>query len=310
MLEEVAWPIPPGQSSTAAEHLEPASMTARSRADFAPNLTSTAAMAAAALFGLLVVIVAAFGGYKLTEVDEPSLGPSASHWLGTNVMGEDVLGLVAAGGRQLALPLVVAVASASLIGGCIGPWAAVFAGSWLDRLLQLIVEVAESVPKVIIILAVIAYMDYEHYVWKLYMTIAAAFVPTVYRATRSEALRLRLSAFVESAATLGVPWRRIVAVHIVRNHVLPLVAVHSVALAGYVLLFDAILGFVGVRQYGEVFTWGNLLGTGWQEWTEYASAGLPYNPWSFWAPLGAVWICVITSVVAAEALRRLTATAR
>ncbi len=307
MPDAADWPVRLSQSSPAVQARSSEQASTCWRALAWPDAAFVAWLAIVAMFCLLVMVIVVFGRYELTEVDDPNQRPTTYHLLGTNIMGEDVLGLLAVGGRQLAVPLLAAVVAAGLIGGLVGPWAAVFAGSWLDRLLQLVVEVVESVPKIIIILATIAYIDYEHYDWKLYMTIGATFVPTVYRAARAESLRLRLSAFIESAATLGVPWRRIVAVHIVWHYVFPLVAVQSVALAGYMLLFDSILGFIGVRQYGEVLTWGNLLGIGWQEWTAYAGAGVPYNPWCFWAPLAAVFICVITSVVSADYLKKLAA---
>jgi len=51
-----------------------------------------------------------------------------------------------------------------------------------------------------------------------------------------------------------------------------------------------------------------LLGTAWQERGSYASAGLPYNAWCFWAPLSAVFICICASVAWCELLKRFLAT--
>jgi len=254
-------------------------------------------------FCCLVAVVVLLGDYSVMDVDEPGLGPSLRHPLGTNTMGEDVLGLVALGGRQLWLPLLCSVSAAVVVAALCGAWAGTFAGTLVDKAAEVLVELLESIPKLIVVLAAIAFIEYEHYVWKVFLVITATFVPSVYRSIRSDVAKLSSSGFITAMKTMGVPWRRIVGTYIIRKHVFPLILLHGVMLCGYVMLFDAILGYVQIRQFGTVMTWGNMLGQAWDEWQSYTAAGLPYNSLCVWAPLAAIVVTIATAAACAEAVR-------
>ena len=246
------------------------------------------------------------GGYSMLETTDPLAPPGLSHPLGTNALGEDMLSAVALGGRQLFLPLVAAVGLAVLLGGLLGTASGLWSGSVADVLLDLWAEVLESIPKLILVLAVITYISFNAYALKIYLVIGLAFAPLVYRAVRDEVAALRSSMFLEALVTLGVPGHRILGHNVLRNHVLPVLSLHGATMVGYVLLFDAILGFIGVRQYGEILTWGSLLGSGLEDLQQYQGAGIYANPYIVWGPLAAILLAIAGSVVLGDILKSLS----
>jgi ABC-type dipeptide/oligopeptide/nickel transport system permease subunit len=111
--------------------------------------------------------------------------------------------------------------------------------------------------------------------------------------------------FIEAALTLGITRWRLFWHHVFRNHTLPVLCIEGAVLVGYILLFDAILGFCGVRQRGEVFTWGNLLGTGLDDLTRLLDAGIEANVFVAIGPLLATLITIACATAIGEAIKSL-----
>jgi ABC-type dipeptide/oligopeptide/nickel transport system permease subunit len=289
-------------------------LTQRLRAFWALSSANRAKMVLAAVIAfvgaLLVAAVAWQAGTgdrqgKLLDTDTAFLPASQTHLLGTNAMGEDVLTTIALGGRELAVPLAAALAVAIVLGGFFGTLSGLCRGSAADAAMDLYAELWESIPKLVLVLAAVTYISFEHYALKIYVLIGLAFAPLVYRSVRDAVGALRTSLFLEASLALGIPRRRILWVHVLRNHALPVLCVDGAVMAGYVLLFDAILGYCRVRQYGEVFTWGSLLGTGLDDLPRYLDAGEAANPLIVWGPLAAMLIAIICSQIVGDALKSL-----
>jgi peptide/nickel transport system permease protein len=231
--------------------------------------------------------------------------PSREHLGGTNALGEDVLTTVVLGGRQLVLPLAVVLLAATWIGGVLGAVAGLTVGSPLEIALDLYAEMVESVPKLVLVLAAITFMSFEGYALKLYTVIGLAFAPLMYRAVREEVAVLRRGLFFEASLALGVPAGRVLWHHVLLRHCLPTLLREAAALVALVLLFDAILGFAGVRQYDEVFTWGNQLGAGLDEASKFEGTGLAFNPLVVWAPFTAMLIVIAVATALSDGMKSL-----
>jgi ABC-type dipeptide/oligopeptide/nickel transport system permease subunit len=256
--------------------------------------------------GVLLVALALWGGgYTMLDTAPLRLHSSWAHPLGTNENGEDVLSTIALGGRELFEPLLVAVMTAVVLGGFFGTVSGLCLGSLLDLAMDVYAELWESVPKLILVLAAVTYISYTHYSLKLHLIMGLAFAPLLYRAVRDEVGALRTSLFLEAAVTLGMSRRRILWTHVIRNHAVPVLCVQGAVLVGYLLLFDAILGFCAVRQRSEVFTWGNLLGTGIDDLTSLQAAGIDANRWIVWGPFLAMLVAITSSAVVGDALKSL-----
>jgi ABC-type dipeptide/oligopeptide/nickel transport system permease subunit len=305
----IAWPTAVPEEAATRHPIRWSRWAQRLRAYWrlSPSNRAKALFASVTLLaGLVLVAVSAWGGgYTMLDTAELRLPSSWAHPLGTNENGEDVLSTIALGGRELLLPLLLAVLTAVMLGGLFGSISGLCFGAVLDIAMDAYAELWESVPKLILVLAAVTYISYESYSVKLYLIMGLAFAPLLYRAVRDEVGALRTSLFLESAVTLGVSRRRILWIHVIRNHAVPVLCVQGAVLVGYLLLFDAILGYCAVRQRSEVFTWGNLLGTGIDDLTSLRAAGIDANSWIVWGPFLAMLVAITSSAVIGDALKSL-----
>ncbi len=178
--------------------------------------------------------------------------PSAAHWMGTDHLQRDVFSRVLAGGWA---PLVVAFASIALamsIGSVLG-WISGYAGGWFDRALSLAMDAIYSFPSMILAIALVAVMGSG--LVPMIASIAFVYVPTYFRITRAEVLRVREYAFVEAARSIGATGPRILFRHVAPNTVNAIMAVSSFNIADAILT-EATLAFLGYGLPPPAPDWG------------------------------------------------------
>jgi peptide/nickel transport system permease protein len=174
--------------------------------------------------------------------------PSAEHLLGTTVGGYDVLSRVIWGSRTALLVIVVAVALSVVIGVLLGLLSG-YLGGWVDRVLVVVADAIYAFPTLLLaIVAAIAISGGQSGLWPgvlaAAISITVVFVPQYFRVVRSEVLRVKAEAFVESARVIGASTSRIMFRHVLRNstRTLPLIVTLNAAEAISTL---AALGFLG-----------------------------------------------------------------
>ncbi len=174
--------------------------------------------------------------------------PSSAHLLGTTVGGYDVLSRVIWGSRTALLTIVTAVVLSLFIGVVLGLLSGYF-GGWLDRVLVVVADAIYAFPS--LLLAIVAAIVISHGQSKMWGGILAAavsitviFIPQYFRVIRSEVVRVKSEAFVESARVIGASSARIMTRHVLRNSVrtLPLIMTLNCSEA---ILTLAGLGFLG-----------------------------------------------------------------
>ncbi|GAB3597378.1 ABC transporter permease [Microbacterium tumbae] len=203
------------------------------------------------LTALLAPWIAPYGFNQLKDADGnfgAQQAPSAAHLLGTTVGGYDVLSRVIWGSRTALLVIVVAVALSVVIGVLLGLVSG-YLGGWVDRVLVVAADAIYAFPTLLLaIVAAIAISGGQSGLWPgvlaAAISITVVFVPQYFRVVRSEVLRVKAEAFVESARVIGAPTSRIMFRHVLRNstRTLPLIVTLNAAEAISTL---AALGFLG-----------------------------------------------------------------
>jgi oligopeptide transport system permease protein len=220
-------------------------------------------------------IVAGWFGVDATTV-EPGVGatgPSASHWLGTDTLGRDMLVRVMIGGRIALLVALTATIVAVVIGVSWGATAA-YAGGRTDYVMMRIVDVLYGFPTLVFVIVVMATFDLKSLVW-LFGLIGAISWLTMARLVRAQVMSLRHRDFVEAARALGASPVRILFRHIVPN-TLGVVVVYATLSMPAVMLYEAVLSFLGVGVQAPLASWGTLV-------TEGSSQIIAY-PWLLVGP--------------------------
>jgi peptide/nickel transport system permease protein len=206
----------------------------------------------------IVVIAAVFApliapyGFAESRVDGVQFGrqqpPSAEHIWGTTVGGYDVFSRVIWGAQTALLVVVIAVLLSIFVGVVLGLVSG-YLGGWLDRVLVVIADAIYPFPTLLIAIVVsIMIAGGESSLWGGVLSAAIAitvvFIPQYFRVIRSEVVRLKAEAFVESAQVIGTSTGRIMFVHVLRNstRTLPLIVTLN---ASEAILTLAGLGFLG-----------------------------------------------------------------
>jgi len=251
----------------------PASLTADPAAKRASPQISPARDAVASSIVLLVMILAVLLGpllwpVAINEIDFTARlqGPSASHPLGTDDLGQDVLARVLYGGRISLSVGLAAMMVSLLVGTLIGAVAGISRSS-IDAGLMWLTDLFLSLPQLPLLL-VITYlfrdrlkqlMGAESSVFILLVAVIGGFswMP-VARLVRAQFLSLREKEFVEAARALGASTLRQVMRHILPNSLGPVIVAGTINVAAAIIA-ESTLSFLGLGFPPDTPTWGRLL---------------------------------------------------
>jgi peptide/nickel transport system permease protein len=213
-----------------------------------------------ALLGLLAFVGPHLAPYDPNEIPPgpfvPSALPSASHWLGTDALGRDVGSRLLAGSRYTLGVAGVALTIAAFLGVLVGALSALV-GGWVDRILMRTVDTLLSIPRLLLLLAVIG-MWGRPSIWLLAAVLGTTGWFGLSRLVRIAILAELAEAHVLASRALGATrwW-------LVRHHLLPslrtLVAVWMSAAFGGLILLESGLSFVGLGVTAPFPSWGTVL---------------------------------------------------
>lgn len=187
-------------------------------------------------------------------------GPTASHPLGRDDLGRDVLSRLLWGARVSLLVGLSVVTLSAAIGITLGT-AAGFAGGRLDLGLMILVDVLLGFPGVLLAIALVAILGPGLGHMILALTIIGWVVFA--RLARSQAIRMKSMNFVESALATGCGPARTALRHLLPN-VLGPIAVQAALGLGGVILAEAGLSFLGLGVAPPRASWGEMLRSGTQ----------------------------------------------
>jgi peptide/nickel transport system permease protein len=168
--------------------------------------------------------------------------PSATFWMGTDLLGRDTLSRLMVGIGQSFVVAFAAVACATLAGTAIGLLAAWWGHLW-DGVLMRLMDVLLAFPAILLALLIIAIAGPG--TLTSIAAIAIVYTPIFARVVRGPALSLKQREFVDAARTFGSSQGYILTRHLLLNLVAPLTVQVTLALA-WALLTEAGLSFLGL----------------------------------------------------------------
>ncbi|MCC7426320.1 MAG: ABC transporter permease [Alphaproteobacteria bacterium] len=177
--------------------------------------------------------------------------------LGTDALGRDIMAIIVHGARTAIGIGVLAAAISTTVGIAVGAAAGYFRG-WIDDLLMRFTEVLQTIPNLVIVLALVAVVGPDI----VYVVLAIGLVSwtSVARMVRGEFLALREREFVLACRAAGMGDLRIMLREILPN-ALPPVIVYASFLVSAAILFEAALAFLGLSD-PSIASWGRLIGEG------------------------------------------------
>ncbi len=207
------------------------------------------------LIGLFGPIIAPYDAdaQDLLAMFDP---PSATHFLGADELGRDILSRVIIGTR---ITLVVAGASvllAGIVGIALGLLAGFFGGV-LDRIVTVTTDLLMTVPSLVLAIAVVSAIGAN--ATGLVTAITISFIPSLARLVRARVLELHELDYIEAARAIGVRHPRILLRHILPNAV-SVIVIELSLMAGQAVLIATALGFLGLGVQPPAPEWGAMLG--------------------------------------------------
>jgi oligopeptide transport system permease protein len=203
--------------------------------------------------------------YEKTNLALGAQAPSAQHWLGTDILGRDLLARVLYGGC-ISLSVGLAATLVSVIIGVLYGAVSGYVGGRLDAILMRIVDIIYSLPFVVFVILILVVFGRD--IRLLYMAIGAISWLDMARIIRGQVMSLKKQEFVEAAVALGLRKRRIILRHMIPN-VLGTVAIYATLIVPSVMLLEAFLSFLGLGVQAPMSSWGTLINDGAKSMEEY-----------------------------------------
>ena len=221
--------------------------------------------------------------HPATEIDVPNKlqPPSATHWLGTDSLGRDIVSLLIVGARASIAVGVIAVGIGIVVGVALGLWAAARRG-WVDELVMRASDFAIAFPA--LLTAIMLTAVYGPGLVTAIVAIGIFNIPEFARISRASAATVWTREYVLAARACGKSGWRITLEHVLPNIASVLIVQATIRFA-IAILAEAALGYLGLGTQPPTPSWGRMLGEG--------------QSMMYQAPLLAVWpgLAIVLSVL-------------
>lgn len=225
------------------------------------RLPRTAVIGAAVLlFWLVAAATAQWWGLEdpLRMVGKRLQEPSAAHWLGTDMLGRDVLSRTLYGAAWSMPAAVLVVLAAVSVGSALGALAGFF-GGWVDALAMRAADVTLSFPPILLAMTIAAALGPGLVNAGLAMVIV--WWPVYARLMRGSVLEMKEREHVEAAVAGGAGRLRVLWVHVMPLCWTPTL-VNASTDFGQVVLLAASLSFIGLGMTPPTPEWGSMISEG------------------------------------------------
>ncbi|MBN9216460.1 MAG: ABC transporter permease [Mesorhizobium sp.] len=259
-----------------------------------------------ALLGLVIVAIVVAGavfapwltGYDPNEqmfdgltIEGSPLPPGEKFWLGTDLLGRDLLTRILYGARTSLIIGIVANGVALLIGTLVGVTAGYFRG-WIGGALMRFTDLMMAFPA--LLLAICLAAVFQPSLWIVAMVIALVNWVQTARVIYTETSSLAEREFIDAERTIGAGAPRILFRHIL-PHLLPTIIVWGTLGISTTVLLEATLSFLGIGVQPPTASWGNII---FENQTYFQAA-----PWLVFFPGAAILALALAFNLIGDALR-------
>lgn len=265
---------------------------------FCKNRWALAGLVFISLLVLLAIVIPWFMPEELKGATEgsylrpmeKSVSGKHTHWLGTDLNGQDLLYRMLTG-AQVSLGVGIVAACVSLFIGTLYGMVSGYLGGRIDNFMMRFVDILYSIPRILFVMIFISAFDsyFKDFfdgirVWAalnevgwlekgastlipysriLILVIALGLVEwlTMARIVRGQVLVLKEMPFVSASRTMGQPWWKILRLHLWPNLNM-IVLTYLTLIIPAVILDESFLSFLGLGIEDPAASWGSLLKDG------------------------------------------------
>lgn len=182
-------------------------------------------------------------------------GGSWAHVLGTDQLGRDLFARTLVGLQNALTISLCAVVIMFTAGSAIGMISGYYAG-WTDAILMRLTDAQLAIPLIVLAITFLTVRRPTPEV--IVLVLALAGWPSYARVTRSVMLSERRREYVRGAKILGASDFRII-MQVIAPNILPPVVFVAVLDIARMMIFEAILGFIGIGVQPPTPTFGTII---------------------------------------------------
>jgi peptide/nickel transport system permease protein len=203
---------------------------------------------------LLSMVWTPWPAYEI-DMAHKLISPSASHWLGTDMLGRDIVSLLLVGARSSIVVGVIAVGIGLMFGIPLGLVAAARRG-WVEEVIMRLGDFTFAFPALLsaIMLAAVAGPGMVTSI----TAIGIFQIPIFMRITRGSANAIWAREFVLAARASGKGKFRIILEHVLPN-ILSILIVQATIQFALAILAEAALSYLGLGTQPPQPSWGRML---------------------------------------------------
>ncbi|MCS4486290.1 nickel transporter permease [Staphylococcus americanisciuri] len=184
--------------------------------------------------------------------------PSASHWLGTDDYGRDLLSRSMIGAKYTLLISLMTLLIATMIGVPLGLLAG-YKNGMIDTVIMRAIDIGLSIPEFILMIALASF--FKPSIWNLVIAITLIKWMTYTRVTRSIIRGEIDKPYIQMAQLFNVPTFTIIVKHFLPQ-VMPSIIVLMTVDFGKIMIYISTLSFLGLGAQPPSPEWGAMLNAG------------------------------------------------
>ncbi|PKF79676.1 peptide ABC transporter permease [Vibrio sp. vnigr-6D03] len=219
------------------------------------------------------------------------LPPNETFWLGTDLLGRDLLSRIIYGSQTSLLIGLVANGIAIIIGTAVGVTAAYFKG-WVGTVLMRFTDLMMAFPALLLAIALAAIFTPS--LWIVAMVIAMVNWVQIARVVYSETLAISEKDFIAAEKAIGVSEAKILLSHVF-PHLVPTMLVWGTLGISTTVLLEAMLSYLGIGVQPPIPSWGNII---FENQTYFSVA-----PWLVFIPGSVIILLSLCFNILGDALR-------
>jgi ABC-type dipeptide/oligopeptide/nickel transport system permease subunit len=241
-------------------------------------------LAALAVVAVLAPVIAPFDPSQQHLLDS-AVPPDSTYWLGTDILGRDILSRVMYGARTaLVGPTIVAI-GAGLLGTALGLLAG-FRGGRVDTVTMRLIDLVYAVPPLLVGIVVVGLFGGGY--WLAVVVLILLSAPADVRVVRSAAMAQRELPYVAAARVVGVRGFRLAVGHVLPNITPTVTANILLEFVGGLIALSA-LAFLGLGVAAGTPDWGLMIADN--------RSILDLNPWAVVAPAVLIMLTAIAMTI-------------